>query len=530
MNANAQTAMSKQLSYRAPFVASLKVEEYSESIRNRVLYALSSHFVRDDVQLKDKVTGDEINRWEVAMLFDWKIEGARLHKRIKSALYKKCGHQLPDELLRSIADIAATERNSDDLWIDVTPDFSWDSGDFGDDGSCYWGSYSSARTQYLPQLGASAVRSYETMDNGECGYGNGRGWIYPLPLFQTDNADVAVYVAFNPYGKFGDNHCTFAQICAMVAGDQNEKPYKWTRLYDHNLDGCYVNGADFLIYPSDLDLSTLISEDCFSDLLKRDEVRYSVNVSYTAIERVNCPLPSWAKNSDSHSGRVRCCDCGDRCDEESGYYEDGDFYCEDCYCERFSSCEFCDYTCQSEDMHEVDGHYICEDCRDRYCTQCDSCGDYHVTSTPRYHSHIETTGYMEVVSDGSTETWCTSCYEDNGFYCDVCCTEHDSRYMESEQIGHDCHCADCARERHAQDAADEETAMIEASPNVLTGHVLITDAKPTRIDYDGDRYYVGIYGNATYARTIVTMSMFDMTNAGFSPRWFLLECAQNCPF
>lgn len=520
-------AMAKQLKYRAPFIASLKVEEYSESVRNRVLYALSQHLICNNIELTDKETGDAINRWEITYLWDWKIEGSRLHKRIKSALYKRVGLSLPDELLRSIADLAATDRNSNDLWIDVTTDFDWDSGDFGDDGSCYWGSYSGARTEYLPKLGASAIRSYETRDNGECGHGSGRGWIYPVPFFKPENADVAVYVAFNPYGTFGDNHSTFAQVAALVAGDQNGKQYKSASLYDHNVDGCYINGHDFLIYPSDLDLATLLSEECFSDLLKRDETRYSVNVSYSVINTVNCPLPYWAKNGEYSSGRVRCCDCGERCDEESGYYEDGGFYCESCYCERFSSCEFCDSTCHSDDMHVVDDHYICESCRDRYCTQCDSCSDYHVTSRPRWHNDVEVQSFYDVVSDGSNETWCMSCYEDNGFYCEVCLTEYDSRYMDMEVIGHECHCADCARERHAADAADDETAMIAASPNVLTGHVIITDAKPVWINGIGEKIYNDVVSGMPFYMT--PFFILDC-NARYEPVYYLTYDAAVIPF
>jgi hypothetical protein len=531
MNANAQLSISKQLQDRAPWIASLKVEHYSESVINRILYVISSHLIEGNIELTEKSNGLPVMRWEVRDMWTWEVEGTRIHKRIKAAIYKRTGYNLPDALLRNIAEIAATDRNSNDTWVDVTTDFSWESGDFGDDGSCYWGSYSNARTSYLPKLAASAVRSYETYDNGQCGHGTGRGWIYPVPFFKPENADLAVYVAFNPYGTFGNNHSLFGSICAMAASDQNGKPYKWARLYDHNVDGCYVNGCDFLIYPSDLDLATILSEECISDLIHSGETKYNVNVSYDQINRVGCPLPTWAKRSgasDYEVRRPRCVSCGDRYDENDGNWEDGDFYCEDCYNETFSYCEFCEETVRSEDCHNVDDHYICEYCRNRYATQCDRCNEYHVTSAPRYHRADEYSFY-DVNSDGCNETWCADCFEGNVFHCDVCDVYYDDRYMDAEMIGRDCHCTDCAETRHAQDAAEAaeaaEDEMIEASPNVLTGFIVITDAKPGYVNHYGEKIYNDVVSGGVFYLT----PMFAI-NGDLSPTYVLTYAPDVIPF
>jgi hypothetical protein len=98
--------------------------------------------------------------------------------------------------------------------------------------------------------------------------------------------------------------------------------------------------------------------------------------------------------------------------------------------------------------------------------------------------------------------------------------------MDAEMIGRDCHCTDCAETRHAQDAAEAaEDEMIEASPNVLTGFIVITDAKPGYVNHYGEKIYNDVVSGGVFYLT----PMFAI-NGDLSPTYVLTYAPDVIPF
>lgn len=54
-----------------------------------------------------------------------------------------------------------------------------------------------------------------------------------------------------------------------------------------------------------------------------------------------------------------CEHCGNSFSERSAFEHDGDQYCEDCYSDKFSTCDECEYTF---DRDEINGDDLCKDC------------------------------------------------------------------------------------------------------------------------------------------------------------------------
>lgn len=135
-----------------------------------------------------------INNTHFEGLIPLNVEGGSLAKRIRNYLFSTYNYKASDALAQEIGEIAAHAKNLT-FDVDLTHDFSWRSGDFGDGGSCMWGSgdYAYARCVTLPRLYASALRFYRN------NVGRGRLWITPVPLDQSGGYQA--YVMNNYYGE-----------------------------------------------------------------------------------------------------------------------------------------------------------------------------------------------------------------------------------------------------------------------------------------------------------------------------------------
>jgi hypothetical protein len=124
---------------------------------------------------------------------DWHTgtAGGRFSKRLGKALYDITNVKIPPEILSKAGQIA--ESNKDiacaSHW-DITDDFSWSAGDYGDRGSCFWQSYSVAR-DVISLNGGLAFRMYEN--------GNGRARLWLMPINKDEPDDN--WIAFNAYSK-----------------------------------------------------------------------------------------------------------------------------------------------------------------------------------------------------------------------------------------------------------------------------------------------------------------------------------------
>jgi len=122
----------------------------------------------------------------------------------RGAQYYKKVHNLkaPDSFIEEIGNIARAHSEEISVYhFDFVDRFDWQDGDFGDDGSCFWGSNATARDM-LHDNGAHAIRFFNKK-----GRGIARAWVVPLEK-------EGVYFLFNGYGFPGNPTLTIAQAFA----------------------------------------------------------------------------------------------------------------------------------------------------------------------------------------------------------------------------------------------------------------------------------------------------------------------------
>ena len=320
-----ETARVKQLVLPQDTIT-LEQTEYSENLRERVTLMVRNQLRRvHDVNTTDCTCPDCRAYGAINDTFTWETTGTKLHKRIKSHVYRRFQVQLSDEFLRTIADLAATERNSITRTMDATAQFTWRPGDFGDSKSCFFNQYRLARLRYLPKLGTSAVRTYEGTN------GDGRYWIFPLPILNAAYRSEPLYVAFNGYGTLKNSKELYLASMLKAASAKWGKTFATTNV-SLNMSEVYVNndGRCTLVHPADMDtidFARTISDGVrnSSEPLQWDRwnSRLTVNIEFDTYDRVGMPLPSWSKWAD---GRY-CRDC-----DNWNYIENIRFYNRRPYC------------------------------------------------------------------------------------------------------------------------------------------------------------------------------------------------------
>lgn len=325
-----ETARVKQLVLPVDTIA-LEQSEYSENLRERI-----GVMVRNELRRSHDVYTTDCNcpdcRADMALndTFSWETTGTKLHKRVKSHVYRRFNVQLSDTFLRSIADLAAAERNSISRIMDATAQFTWKPGDFGDPKSCFFNQYRLARLKYLPMLGTSAIRTY----NGTAG--DGRYWIFPLPILNDKYRSEPLYVAFNGYGALKNSKELYLASMLKAVGAKWGKTFTTTKIY-LDMSEVYVNGDErcTLVHPADMDAVD------FARTIRGDAPRMSaeplawdrwantlkVTIDFEIYGRVGLPVPSWAKWAD---GRY-CRDCDDWDYIENIKFRNRRPYCTDCF-------------------------------------------------------------------------------------------------------------------------------------------------------------------------------------------------------
>lgn len=269
-------------------------------------------------------------------------------KRLSKYYYQKSKKKLDSDFLGKIGSLVSQySAKQTDYLIDYTQSFDWRSGDFGDDGSCFWGCRSGARVA-LQNSGAYAVRFYsgEEVDNGE-----GRAW-----LAKYKNG----WVCFNGYGL------ETAHIAQVVSTDLG-LPYKRIKLVN-NGDDCgvlwinsrmgYYIGNDAIQYDDLLDLRI----ECCNHCECGSESEVEINGTHYCM---NCAYETF----------FYCEDCGGWCDNDFCNRVGDRSVCDDCLT-NYTFCQHCEEYYPSDDVTEIDGKDYCDDCRDRLFTKCNDCGDY----------------------------------------------------------------------------------------------------------------------------------------------------------
>jgi hypothetical protein len=284
-------------------------------------------------------------------------------KRLAKSVKDKIGIKLDPAQLGRLGQLAKSHSMEEtDYHVDIVSEIDWQDGDFGDRGSCFWGSNREAK-EMIESIGGLAVRFYEYEDQNR---GYARAWCLPY--------EHSTWVIFNGYGI---QNVTVAHLLADSAG------LSYKRVTVDNNGSCdnmlWINGGTGYI----------IGEQSIIDRI--DHVDFGIDDDAT-----------------------RCDNCGERTGTD--YYTVGwSTYCEYCYNELFAYCEKCDTDVDRDLIREApDGRYMCENCLNRAIAHgefatCDAC-----------ERVLDNQDCVYETVDGEEVCMCEDCFSELVTTCEKC--------------------------------------------------------------------------------------------------------------
>ncbi len=261
----------------------------------------------------------------------WVVErgeyAGTMPKRIAKYYFKEHGLKFPDSQLAELGQLARNHSSDQKTFtFEFANQINWQDGDFGDGGSCWWGSYSGSRVMWDANNGLS-IRFFNADDDGYA-----RAWVMEI--------DTELYTVMNGYGL---STLQITRIFAQFTG----LTYKQIHLHNSASSSLWINGSTGYIVGKLEVINEIESHDF--DMEGEDAYTcYSCGRLLGVDEYINAP------------------------DEES--------YCESCYSELFGYCDHCGYDYERDYLVYVDseGIDVCRDCfRDDY-SECDKCDDYYL--------------------------------------------------------------------------------------------------------------------------------------------------------
>lgn len=275
-------------------------------------------------------------------------------KRVSKFYFERMRLKCPQSFLSHIGNLAR-DHSTEPLThtFEFVDHADWTPGEFGDSGSCWWGSYEQGKEIFL-DAGGMAVRFYDSE-----GDGLGRAW---FAKYRTG------YIVFNGYGMGGDSTLKIAQIVAHYLG----MSYKRIHLTNHN-DLMYINS----------DMGYAIGEASAIERFNSVEFEYGER-GYTCDHCGETVGEDYTfSGPNGHGTYCESCyynlfsSCENCCEtfyqSEMTYVRDHGEYCNDCLRESFSYCEGCHEYHPDDDVTLCDDHFWCEACRDERFTLCDEC-------------------------------------------------------------------------------------------------------------------------------------------------------------
>ncbi len=279
-----------------------------------------------------RIAEDLLAGWKLPCLptnwdWQWKVNGkgeyvGTFPKRVAKYLYRLHATKLTADQLGVLGSKVAEhcERNAS-YTFDFTDRFDWNAGDFGDRGSCFWGSNSEARAM-LENNCAMAVRFYKD------GAGYARAWVA---------STMRGAIVFNGYGL---ETLQIARILAHNWGAYYKKIYLANNGEDTST--LYINGGAGYIVGSQDSIDGMDSFDF-----------------------------GWEDTGHEH-----CDNCIAAIEEDYARCVDDGVYCESCYDSLFFYCETCEEDCSVDDYSNVDECSICTGCLEANYTKCAGCNEW----------------------------------------------------------------------------------------------------------------------------------------------------------
>lgn len=329
-----------------------------------------------------------------------------LPKRYARIVKSITGENLPPEVLGKVGSTLKKDAAYNDIRFDITTDFTWRAGEYGDSGACFMrGGCRQETPGIMRDNGAYAIRFYNSDNNGIA-----RAWIMPYKDF---------IVLFNSYGY---SLIKTVRILSLYLG------LLYNRIGLENCDSTtgwlWINdGVGYIISSEVTDINHVdlkiyykySCEDC--DEVIEDDDYIQIDGNYYCQECIDnhftlCDYHNGYVYNDNASymesyGGALCNDCLSdhffECHQCESYYHNDDsisveryYYCPNCYDAIASECYECGNNFLNDNLEEFEGDYYCEDCYDKLVTKCYDCEDAILKSDAMLY-------------DG--EYYCQACYE-----------------------------------------------------------------------------------------------------------------------
>jgi len=242
----------------------------------------------------------------------------RLRREIYKAGFMPAGEELRywESFIQRIQ-TRAFVANDIDEYLDITLHADWEDGQFGKDGSCWWGCYYQSRPTLILN-GGGAIRFFNTPRRPDSGFtdwdGYGRMWFAPFEPEDFHLADSVGFVVFNQYG-IGLRNAGLKLLFSKLLGEP-----------------------------------VIVTEIGFQPNTREYDVPYVNGHSGYAITKLPIPVgyqyaPDWdySDDVDEYTMIHSCYNCGDRLRQDEEIYDDqtDEFYCSDCFDRLFTQCPHC---------------------------------------------------------------------------------------------------------------------------------------------------------------------------------------------
>ena len=333
----------------------------------------------------------------------WATNRGTLPKRLASYAYKnlhacdKHGRALLDDdgkllpvvltssMLTRLGNIA--KRHTMDHAVahfDLTDEFDWTAGQYGDSGSCFWGGRAGA-LHMLKQNNALAMRAYKLRDTAAtlqddlwptdraCFEGTGRVWLWPKA---TDE-----YILFNGYGS---QTLWFTRLLAYLLGlnyrsiDLMNRGTDSGTLFINNSMGYLVaeriKAQKCSLYDFGWMNARMVCEDCHREHDANDTIilNHRPYCEYCAARCPFCKLPArkvdltivgqhWICASCVSVHTSTCQHCQKQILIGSARQIDGQTLCRECMAEMLR-CMECNKLCFRDDMRKNGPYFYCASC------------------------------------------------------------------------------------------------------------------------------------------------------------------------
>ena len=260
-----------------------------------------------------------------------------------------------------------------------------------------------------------------------------------------NNPDIVSLVIATQSGKYARAllwQTNKGEFCDRIYGHDTDTRYAletWAKKncdITRTLQGLYVNGLDDRVDIDNMHVSMKRPDNGlypYCDTFHWGAYTASKIQLYTSEKGadfiLNCVNGSV---SDMNSRVCYGCDCDYQ--EDELICADGDYFCEDCFSDRFFTCEHCDEISRNDEYGQ---NGICQSCLDYNYTECAECNEYthndDVTDTSNgdvcrscigdnYTECVECNEYThnDDVTDTSNGDVCRSCIGDNYTECVEC--------------------------------------------------------------------------------------------------------------